>query len=90
MAVASYCYYEKVPRTMRTADSSFNCSSEEDPVSCIMKKYQNHSSLKLIKTKNKFKIFRFRETNTDKIKKVIETLDPKKASQKSVLSTNIF
>ena len=65
-------------------------SSEENTVSSIIKKYQNHPSIKLIKTKNKSKTFRFRETNTDEIKKFIEKLDPKKASQKSDMSTNIL
>ena len=31
-------------------------SSEEDPVSNIIKKYQNHPSIKLIKTKNNPKL----------------------------------
>ena len=62
-------------------------SSEENTVSSIIKKYQNHPSIKLIKTKNKSKTFRFRETNTDEIKKFIEKLDPKKASQKSDMSS---
>ena len=48
------------------------------------------SSIKLIKTKNKSKTFRFRETITDEIKKFIEKSNPKKASQKSDMSTNIF
>ena len=48
-------------------------SSEENTVSSIIKKYQNHPSIKSIKTKNKSKNFRFSETNTDDIKK----LDPK-------------
>ena len=65
-------------------------SSGEDPVSSIIKKYQNHQSIKLIKIKNKSKKFRFRETNTDEIKKFIEKLDPKKASQKSNMSSNIL
>ena len=65
-------------------------SSEEDPVSSIIKKYQNHQSIKLLKTKNKSKTFRFRETNIDEIKKVIKKLDNKKASQKSDMSTNIL
>ena len=39
-------------------------SSEEDLVSSIIKKYQNHPIIKLIKTKSKSKTFRFRETNT--------------------------
>ena len=46
-----------------------------------------NASIKLIKTKNKSKTFRFRETNTDEIKKFIEKLDPKKASQKSDMSS---
>ena len=41
--------------------------SSEDLVSSIIKKYQNHPSIKLIKTKNKSKTFRLRETNTDEI-----------------------
>ena len=53
-------------------------SSEGKPVSSIIKKYQNHPNIKLINTKNKSKTFRFRETNTDEIKKFIEKLDPKK------------
>ena len=56
-------------------------SSEGNPVSSINKKYQNHPSIKLIRTKNKSKSFRFRETNTDEIKKFIEKLDPKKVSK---------
>ena len=62
-------------------------SSEGDPVSSIFKKYQNNPSIKFIKTKNKSQIFRFRETYTDEIKKFIEKLDPKKASQKSDMSS---
>ena len=42
-----------------------------------LKKYQNHPSFKLIKTKNKPKTFRFTETNTNEIKKFIKKLDPK-------------
>ena len=37
--------------------------SEENFVSSIIKKYQNHPSIKLIKTKNKSKTFRFKETS---------------------------
>ena len=65
-------------------------SSEENPVSSIIKKYQNHPSIKLIKSKNKSKTFRFSETNIDEIKKFIKKLDPKKASQKSDISTNVL
>ena len=65
-------------------------SSEGNPISSTIKKHQNHRSIKLIKTKNKSKTFRFRETNTDEIKKFIEKLDPKKASEKSDASTNML
>ena len=65
-------------------------SSEENLVSSVIKKYQNHPSIKLIKIKTKSETFRFRETNADEIKKFIEKLDPKKASQKSDTSTNIL
>ena len=65
-------------------------SSEENPVSSIIKKYQNHPSIKLVKTKNKSKTFRFKETNTNEIKKFVEKLDPKKTSQKFDMSTNIL
>ena len=65
-------------------------SSEENLVSSIIKKYQNNENIKLIKTKNISKTFRFRETNTDEIKKFIEKLDPKRASQKPDMSTNIL
>ena len=65
-------------------------SSEKNPVSSIIKKYQNHRSIKLIITRNRSKTFRFRETNTAEIKKFMEKLDPKKASQKSDVSTDIL
>ena len=65
-------------------------SSERNTVSSFIKKIQNHPSIKLIKTKNKSKTFRFSETNTDEIKKFIEKVDPKKAFQKSDMSTNIL
>ena len=63
---------------------------KKNPVSSIIKKYQNHPSINLIKTKNKSKTFRFWGTNTDEIKRFIEKLDLKKASQKSDMSTNIL
>ena len=65
-------------------------SSEEEPVSSIIKKYQNHPSITLIKTKKKSKTFRFREINIDEIKTFIEKLDSKKTSQKPDMNTNIL
>ena len=52
--------------------------------------YHNHPSIKFIKTKNKSKTFKFKDTNTDDIKKFMKKLDPKKASQKSDMSTKIL
>ena len=49
---------KNIPKNQQYEDFD---SSEEDPVSSIIKKYQNHPRMKLIKTKNKSKTFRFRE-----------------------------
>ena len=68
----------------------YSYSPEEDSLLRIIGKYQNHPSIKLIKSKNKSQTFRFRETNIDKTKKSIENLYPKKASQKSDMNTNII
>ena len=68
----------------------YSDSPEEDPLLRIIGKYQNHPSIKLIKSKNKFQTFKFREANIDEIKKYIENLNPKKASQKSDMNTPII
>ena len=68
----------------------YSDSPEEDPLLRIIGKCQNHPSIKLIKSKNKSQMFKFRETNTDEMKKSIENLDPKKASQKSDMNINII
>ena len=65
-------------------------SSEEELVSSIIKKYRNNPSIKLIKTKNKSKTFRFKKTNIDEIKKFIEKFYPKKAFQNFDRSTNFL
>ena len=62
-------------------DFEYSDSPEEDSLLRIIGKYQNHPSIKLIKSKNESQTFKFRETNIDEIKKSIENLDPKKASQ---------
>ena len=56
----------------------------------IIEKYQNHPSVQLIKSKNKLHSFKFRETNIDEIKRYINSLDPKKASQKRDMNTTIL
>ena len=58
-------YFTSIP--VKSVPKNKECEgfdlSEEDPVSSIINKYQNHPSMKLIKTKSKSKHFRFRETN---------------------------
>ena len=71
-------------------ESESSDSPKEDPHFRIIGKYQNHLSTKLIKSKNKTQTLKFRDTNFDEIKKSIENLDPKKASQKSDMNTNII
>ena len=85
-------YFISIPIKNMPKNQEYECSdsSDKDPVSSIIKQYQNHPSIKLIKTKNKSKTFRFRETNINEIKKFLRKLDPKKASQKSDMSTNIL
>ena len=50
-------------------------------------KRRNHRSIKLIKSKKKSETIRVRKINADEIKKFIEKLDLKKASQKFDLCT---
>ena len=85
-------YFISIPILNMPTNQEFEYSDspEEDPLLRIIGKYQNHPSIKLIKSKNKSQTFKFRETNIDEIKKYIENLDPKKASQKSDMNTNII
>ena len=85
-------YFISIPIRNMPSNQEFECldSSEKDPLLRIIKKYQNHPSIKLIKAKNKSKTFRFRETNTNEIKKFIKNLDAKKASQNSDMSTKFL
>ena len=84
-------YFVSIPILNIPTNQEFEYSNspEEDPLLRIIGKYQNHPSIKLIKSKNKFQTFKFREANIDEIKKYIENLDPKKASQKSDMNTPI-
>ena len=85
-------YFVSIPIKNMPKNQEYECidSSEKNPVSSIIKKYQNHLSIKLIISRNRSKTFRFRETNTAEIKKFMEKLDPKKISQKSDMSTDIL
>ena len=85
-------YFISIPIKNMPLNQEFEYSdpSEKDPLLRIIKKYQNHPSIKSIKAKNKSKTFRFRETNTNEIKKFIQNLDAKKASQNSDMSTKVL
>ena len=63
------------------ANQEFECSDspEEDPLLRIIEKYQNQPNIKLIKSKNKSQMFKFRDTNIDEIK----------TFQKSGMNTNM-
>ena len=82
-------YFISIPIKNMPSNQEFEWldPSEKDPLLRIIKKYQNYPSIKLIKAKNKSKTFRFRETNTNEIKKFIQNLDAKKASQNSDMNT---
>ena len=54
-----------------------------------MSSYKYYSWISKSKSKNKSQASKFRDTNTDEIKKSIENFDPKKASQKSDMNANI-
>ena len=85
-------YFISIPNLNMPVNQEFECSDlqEEDPLLRIIGKYQNHSDIKLIKSKNKFQTFEFRDTNIDEIKKSIENLDPKETSQKCDRNTNVI
>ena len=77
-------YFMNIPILNMSTNQEFEYSDspEEDTLLRIIGKYQNHPSIKLIKSKNKSQTFKFRETNIDEIKKYIENLDPKKSISK--------
>ena len=85
-------YFISIPVKNMPSNQEFEClgPSEKDPPLRIIKKYQNHPIFKLIKAENKSKTFRFIETNTNEIKKFIQNLDAKKASQNSDMNTKVL
>ena len=79
-----------MPTNNRNKEFEYSDSPREDPLLRINGKYQNHPSIKLIKCKNKSQTFKFRETYIDEIKKSMENLDPKKATQKCDMNRSII
>ena len=62
-------YFISIPILNMSTNQKFECSvtQENDPLLRIIEKYQNHPSVQLIKSKNKLRSFKFRETNIDEI-----------------------
>ena len=85
-------YFISIPILNMPTNQEFECSvtQENDPLLRIIEKYQNHPSVQLIKSKNKLCSFKFRETNIDEIKRYINSLDPKKVSQKGDMNATIL
>ena len=65
-------------------------SSEQDPILKILDKYKDHPSIKLIKAKNNFQVFKFSQIDIEEVKKSFQGLEPKKAAQKDDIKTNLL
>ena len=65
------------------ASNVYKCpdSSEQDPILKILSKYKKHASIKLIKAKNNYQVFKFSQIDIEEVKKSFQSLDPKKAAQ---------
>ena len=62
-------------------------SSEQDAILKILDKYKDHRSIKLIKAKYSSKVFKFRQTDIEEVKKTFQSLDPQKDDIKTNLLT---
>ena len=65
-------------------------SSEQDPILKILDKYKDHQSIKLIKAKNRSKVFKFHQIDIEEVKKTFQSLDPQKATQKDDIKTSLL
>ena len=57
-------------------------SSEQNPFLKILDKYKDHPSIKLIKVKTSSNVFKFRRIDIEEVKKTLQSIDLKKATQK--------
>ena len=78
-------YFISIPILNMPTNQEFECSvtQEEDPLLRIIEKYRNHPSVKLIKSKNGLRTFRFRETLT-RLKGILRVLILKKHLKKVI------
>ena len=65
-------------------------SSEQDLILKILDKYKDHPSIKLIKAKNNYQVFKFSQIDIEEVKKSFQSLDPKKVAQKDDIKTNLL
>ena len=80
-------YFISIP-ILNMPSNGYKCphSSEQDPILKILDKYKDHPSIKLIKAKNSSKVFKFRQTDIEEVKKTFQSLDP----QKDDIKTNLL
>ena len=64
--------------------------SEQDPILKILGKYKDHPSIKLIKAKSNSQFYKFSQIDIEEVKKSFQNLDPKKATQKDDIKTNLL
>ena len=84
-------YFINIP-ILNMPSNGYKCpdSSEQDPILKILDKYKNHPSIKLIEAKNNSQVFKFSQIDIEEVKKSFQSLDPKKATQKGDIKTNLL
>ena len=84
-------YFISIP-ILNMPSNRYKCpnSSEQDPILKILDKYNDHPSIKLIKAKNSCKVFKFCQIDIEEVQKTFQSLDPKKATQKDDIKTNLL
>ena len=60
-------------------------SSEQDPILKILEKFKDHPSIKLIKTKDSHKVFKFHQIDIREVKKLSKVLTRKKPPKRMIL-----
>ena len=88
-------YFINIPTLNMSNNQSFSTqkrSLEEDTISGIIERYKDHPSINLLKSKNSClaNTFSLTPVSVEEVKRVIESLDPKKAAQEKYIHTNIL
>ena len=84
-------YFISIP-ILNMPSNGYKCphSSEQGPILKILDKYKDHPSIKLIKAKNNFQVFKFSQIEIEEVKKTFQSLDLKKVAQKDDIKTNLL